>query len=158
MPLWPRYADQFASNDYASVMRTLVTSLAVAGLAAGVLITILLFIGDWLLGAWIGASIQINKSILLAVAVMSFLSGLTAPIAIFLNGLHALKFQVIWAVVMAPLNLAISVILVYRLGSQGAAWGTVLAQIFAFIIPSVVWIIFLSRRWSISAGLGKPGD
>ena len=74
------------------------------------------------------------------------INGFTGPIAMLLNGLGHLRPQVVAAVLMAVLNLALSIVLVQRVGVAGPVLGTDIAQTVCIIVPMGIYAIRLVRN------------
>jgi len=76
-----------------------------------------------------------------------------------LNGLGRFRAQVIFGLLMAVVNLALSIVLVRRFGVTGAALGTVIAMALVQVVPMIV----LTRRslrelTEVTSGVGPYQD
>ena len=81
-----------------------------------------------------------------AFAVWGVMSSVGNAVAMFLNGLGIVKFQVIVASVMAVTNLLLSIWLAGAVGVSGVVWGSVVAYGLTVCGP-YYWYV---RRWNRS--------
>jgi hypothetical protein len=63
-----------------------------------------------------------------------------------LNGLHILRFQIATAIVMATLNVTLSILLASRIGVSGVILGTVIAYPISTLLPLGLYVPRLLRR------------
>jgi O-antigen/teichoic acid export membrane protein len=137
-PLWPAYREAFASGDGAWARRAFWKSLrysaALAVPAAGLL--------AWghaeILRLWVSGLVQAPPGLVLALALWSAMSAVNGPLAMFLNGAGALKFQAGWTLCMAAANLALSWFLTPVLGVSGVVWGSILSMIVFSYLPAAL--------------------
>lgn len=143
MPLWPAYAEAAANGDRHFVLRifrwTLVASIIAACLvcAAGVLW------GGWIFRLWLGPTATIpTDTTILASAVWSAFCIVGGPVAMLLNGLGRLGFQVITACALIVVVLPAKFIFGSHAGVSGLIWASVIAQAVCLFIP---WLWYVPR-------------
>lgn len=145
-PLWPAYGDAHAHGDVdwikKAFARSLFISVAVAFVAAFLLT---LFVGPILMW-WLGGSLAPPTLLVAGVAVWTVMNAAGTSIAMLLNGLHLLRFQMATAVLMAGLNVTLSIILASRIGIAGVVFGTIAAYTLATLVPMAVYIPIVLRR------------
>jgi O-antigen/teichoic acid export membrane protein len=142
-PLWPAYAEAAARGDAAWVRRGLVRSLALTVAVATVLSVPLVVAGPWAVEVMGRGAVGTSWSLLVGLGLWTVMGATGTTFAMALNGLGALRFQVVVASVMAVVNLALSIVLARRVGVAGVVWGTVVSYGLIVGVPSVV----LVRRW-----------
>jgi O-antigen/teichoic acid export membrane protein len=75
---------------------------------------------------------------------------LNGPFAMLFNGANVVGFQAVCATLMAIANVAISILLVQRIGVSGAVYGSLIAQVIFVLIPGLWYMRRLLRRLSAS--------
>jgi hypothetical protein len=77
-----------------------------------------------------------------------------------LNGLSIVRFQFFCWTSMALLNLALSIVLTRKFGVSGVVFGTVIANLLCFVIPSALYarrhLAMLSRTAPDAAAQAIP--
>lgn len=151
-PLWPAYSEALARGDRKWAGRTLRRSIVVA-LAVNTPAAIgLILIGPAILHLWVGDAVRPEPLLLVSLGAWTFLNSFTGPMAMFLVGANVVGFQVVFALLGAASNIAISIVLVQSVGVAGAAIGSVISQIIFAVIPST-WYL---RRFL--RGPGRLGE
>jgi O-antigen/teichoic acid export membrane protein len=84
----------------------------------------------------------VTPSLLLlsALGVWAVISSVNGPLAVFLNGVNALRFQAVCAVVMVVANVALSIALTEHIGVSGVIWGSVIAQVMFVLVPIAIFL------------------
>lgn len=146
-PLWPAYGEALERQDHRWIRRTLFRSLMIAAGLSAILSAALVTFGNSILYFWVGARIHASPALLAGLGVWSVISAVSMAIAIFLNGLGLMRFQVIVACVGAPLNLGLSLYLTRRIGIPGVVYGSILSQLAVCLIP-YYWYVrcYLNNR------------
>lgn len=159
-PLWPAYAEARARGDAAWIRatfrRSLVLSVAIAvPSAAG-----LFFTGDWLILLWVGGSVVPGLELRLAAAAFLVVLSLSGPVAMLLNGLTVVRFQVVAAISMAIVNVGLSIALSHAYGIPGVLWGSAIALTVCTLIPAALVIRKYLDRLAPSRpdAAHSPGD
>ena len=145
-PLWPAYAEAVARRDLGWVKRTLKRSI-LAGFAVNLPAAVALFVtARWILGRWVGSAIDPPDLLLASLSVWVALNALNGPLAMFLNGAGALRYQTLTVVPMAAANLALSILLTRRIGIAGVVLGSILAQILFCYLPAAIYVPRFLRK------------
>jgi O-antigen/teichoic acid export membrane protein len=134
-PLWPAYGEAIARGDAAWVRRTLRRSVTTAVAVSGVFSFTLVWIGPWLIDAWVGNAVTTSALLLLGLATWkTFEAGATA-LAAFLNGANIVRTQVAVSTATMILAVALKFMLVPRVGVAGVVWATAIAFGLCAAIP-----------------------
>jgi O-antigen/teichoic acid export membrane protein len=139
-PLWPAYGEAIARGDTAWVRRTLLRSTTTAVLVSAVCCCALVLLGPTLIKLWVGSAIQAPLGLLLGLALWKVIEAGGTALAVFLNGAHVVRSQVILASLTAGSALALKVLLVGRLGVSGAVWATICAYLVFTAVPIALLI------------------
>lgn len=151
-PLWPAYGEAYARGDVPWLRRTLQRSLTLV-LSITVPLSLLLAIAaEPILQLWIGGAVMPPTLLVAGIATWTVLSAVGTSLAMLLNGLHILRFQIATAVVMAALNVSLSIFLAGRIGVAGVILGTVIAYPISTLVPLGVYVRRLLRRLERSPG------
>jgi O-antigen/teichoic acid export membrane protein len=143
-PLWPAYSEAFARGDDAWVRGTLGRSVVLA-LGFSVPIGVFLVItGVPIIHFWAGPDVTPSLLLRIALATWAILLSLSGALAMFLNGIGAMRFQALAATAMMIVNVALSITLTKLIGVSGVTWGSVLAQVACVLVPT--WF-YLHRRF-----------
>lgn len=151
--LWPAYGEAFARGDSEWVRKTLIKSASWSAALSLVVSLLLVASGRELLRLWVGPSINPSFILLLGFGCWLFLRVPFDAVAVFLNGISVVGFQVIVASVMALVALAAKILLLQRMGIAGVIWATVGAYFVCSAIPQLVYIPLLLNK--VAAG-GYP--
>jgi O-antigen/teichoic acid export membrane protein len=135
VPLWPAYGEALARGDHHWIRRTLYRSLILSAGVSVILSVALVSFGTRIIYLWVGPSIQPSPLLLAGLGIWGVVCSISNGIAIFLNGLSVMRFQVIIASVGAFLNIAISIYLTRRIGIPGVIYGSILGQILVGFVP-----------------------
>jgi len=138
-PLWPAYGEALARRDHFWIRKTLFRSLM---LVAGVSIslgTLLVIFGNRIIHAWVGSTIHADLLLLAGLGIWSAVMAVSMAIAAFFNGLSIIRFQLVAASLGSLSNIALSVYLTHRIGIPGVVYGSILSQIFIFLIPAAFY-------------------
>jgi O-antigen/teichoic acid export membrane protein len=134
-PLWPAYTDAIARGDPDWVSRAFRRSCA-GSLAATLPIALAMVVfGNTILRIWVGPNLQAPLWLLVLFGTHCLMTSYLYPVAMLLNGLGEIRFQAVAMAAMALSNIAMSVLLVMRIGILGAIAGTVIAETVFLIMP-----------------------
>jgi len=139
-PLWPAYTESVARGDIDWARRTLARSLVVALVVAASSALVLVAFGRWIVGVWAGPEVMPSLALLAGLGVWTVLSSMGNAVAMFLNGVGAIRFQVVVALVMAAAALSAKIVLAEKIGVPGIIWGTVIAYAVFVVVPIVVYV------------------
>lgn len=149
-PLWPAYGEAIARRDLDWVRSTLRRSILVA-LALTVPVSIALaLLANPILALWIGGAVSPPTLLVAGIAIWTVLSGVGTALAMLLNGLHILRVQIVTAVIMAILNVGLSIFLASRIGVAGVILGTVIAYPISTLLPLGLYLPRVFRRLEAS--------
>lgn len=146
MPLWPAYREAAARGDMAWVRRTLRRSVALTAVATAVASVGLVVFGPAILAWWVGDAVTPTPALLIGMGLWAIAFGVSTCLAMLLNAADVIKSQAILAIVMATVNLALSVALVREIGVAGAVYGSLIAQVSFILIPFGVLVPAAMRR------------
>jgi O-antigen/teichoic acid export membrane protein len=149
----PAYTDALARRDGPWIRKGFLR-VTIGGTAITVAAVLMLIaFGNKILDAWVGPQIHGSLALMVAFAVQSVLYAYLQPISFFLNGIGRFREQVISGLIMAVVNLALSIIFVRSFGILGAVLGTIAALILVQVAPlSVVVKRELDRLRQLPAG------
>jgi O-antigen/teichoic acid export membrane protein len=145
-PLWPAFSEAIARGDRAWARRTLLRATTIAGLVGGGFCLLLLLGGKLILHLWVGNAIMPTFALLSGFAVWRTLESLVGPASMYLNGIRAMRFQVVIAVTTATLVIILEVMTIRHVGVAGLPWITSTVYLFSAFIPTV---FFLRRSLAI---------
>lgn len=139
-PLWPAYAESVARGDTEWVRRTFKRSLQLSTAVAVPSSMILVVSAGFLIQAWAGKQFAPSLLVLVGFGLWATLTAITGPLAMLLNGLRVIGFQVVASLSMALMNITLSILLVSRIGVAGAIYGTVISLVFCIVLPSSFYV------------------
>lgn len=146
LPLWPAYAEAQARRDVTWIERTLIRTLLLTLFfvcSAGVL---LLILGPWLLEIWVGGAIEYSLWLFAGFVLWTILKGLGLTHSMFLNGLGAIKSQLVLAMLFAGSSLVFKWYLAAHFGLNGILLALIFTYfVFVFVPLSIMTPRMLSR-------------
>lgn len=149
--MWPAYADAVAHSDGPWIRRSF-RRVAVGGTALTIIAAVFLAIfGNQILAVWVGPQIHASAALLAVFGLQCILYAYLQPMNFLLNGVGRLQVQVICALVMAMLNLALSILFVIHYGIIGAVLGTVISVLVAQAVPLTILTRNILRKFSQSS-------
>lgn len=136
MPLWPAYGEAISRGDSGWIRKTFKKSLLLSLLFSSVVGVILLFWAQAILNVWVGHDEVIPPFILLlGLALWKVCEAGGIALAMFLNGAHIVKLQVILSVLFATIAIILKILLVEKIGISGTVWATVVAYSLMILLP-----------------------
>lgn len=152
-PLWPAYAEAAARGDWAWVRRAFSWTL-IGGMAA----TTLLLIALGLLAApfvrlWTVGEVSTSPELVWLMVAWAWLWAWGNTFAFLLNGLGRIRFQMIMGLILATVNLMLSIRWAQAYGVIGVIGATVVAYsvVIAWTMPLDTWRILRRSASSASA-------
>ncbi len=146
LPLWPAYGEAIATGDHHWVRRTfrrsLLGSVATAALGAAILAPLC----RPLIRQFVGAAVVPSWPLIVAFVLYVLVMAVSAPLAMYMNGSHILRFQVMTSLAMAATNIPLSIFLAGRYGVSGPVLGTVIAQTVCTLLPCAFYLPRHLRR------------
>jgi len=157
-PLWPAYREAISRSDIGWVRATLRRSILLAVVATAPLALLLAVVGPAVVQIWTAGTLAPTQGLYPALAAFTVVFAVANVFAMLLNGAQVMRFQVVTMVLMAILNITVSVYLASHIGVAGVALGSVLAISIALICPAMLYVPRLLRRLDGAPGLGAaPG-
>jgi O-antigen/teichoic acid export membrane protein len=126
-PLWPAYGEAAARADWDWVKRTFRRTLVFNLSLFGVVILAVSVLGQLLVRLWTAGVIEADQSLILLVALWTLMVIWGNSFSILLNGLDIIRPQAITSIVMAALNLGLSIMWVRQIGVNGVILATVVS-------------------------------
>jgi O-antigen/teichoic acid export membrane protein len=139
-PLWPAYAEAIARGDNGWVRRTLKRSLLTAVGFSAPISMILVFAGPWIIGLWVGHAVEPPFLLLLGLGLWKVIEAGGNAVAMFLNGAHIVKLQVVIACFFACSCILLKWILVGEIGVSGTVWATIATYLVLATVPYLVLV------------------
>ncbi len=146
VPLWPAYGEALAQGDFSWVKATLKRSVRLVLLVTVPASLILVVFGSFLIDAWVGQAVQPTLILLVGLGLWTVISSVGNAYAMALNGMGIIRVQVILAIIMAMANLALSILLTFRIGVAGPIWGSVITYTIVVLIPLTLYLFFFKIR------------
>jgi O-antigen/teichoic acid export membrane protein len=149
-PLWPAYGEAIANQDVNWVKVTLMRTIKLVLLLVTPLALLMVFSGKTLINLWVGDAVQPSFILLLGFGLWTILSSIGNAIVMFLNGAGIIRFQAISSVIMATVNILLSIFLTQKFGLPGPIWGTVISHTIFTLIPVAIYTKRLLDRMNLS--------
>ena len=136
--MWPAYADAAARSD-GSWIRSGFIRLVSAGVTISVALAIIVVaFGNRLLAIWVGPQLHASAALLTLFGLQCLLYSYLQPVSTLLSGVGKFRVQVTCAILMAVLNLSLSILFVKHYGILGAVLGTVVSLTVVQVIPMTI--------------------
>lgn len=139
-PLWPAYGDAVSRGDIAWVRRTLRLSLVLGMTGAAIMSLALVVLGPTLLRLWVGNAVAVPFGLIAGFAVWKVFEAAANAMAMFLNGINALKIQLVLALVNVAVSLVLKVWWVKLFGLPGVMYATIVAYV-VIALPPLAWVV-----------------
>jgi O-antigen/teichoic acid export membrane protein len=139
--MWPAYADAMARSDWPWIRKSFMRVVGFGTAITVIATAFLVYFGNKILAIWVGPQMHASPTLLAVFAIQCILYAYLQPINFLMNGIGKLRVQVISGLVMAFLNLALSIVFVKLYGIVGAVLGTVISQSLVQVVPltAVTW-------------------
>lgn len=139
--LWPAYADAVACGDWPWARRRHLRSSAFA--ASLSLLTGLVVVpgGGWFVDVWTQGRVSVGTSLLIPLSVLGGVQLWCQVQAAALNGLGAVRIQLVWGLSAGLFGLMLAFLLGRRFGLPGIPWATAVAM-----FPAAVHLFLVVRR------------
>lgn len=134
-PLWPAYSEAVARGDLMWVRKTLRYSVASVAAVSLVSSLALALAAPTIIRIWVGEALVPSVGLLVGMALWAALGSISGALGIFLNGAGFIRVQAICSVLMATVNVALSVFLTRHIGVPGVIYGTVISHTIFILIP-----------------------
>jgi O-antigen/teichoic acid export membrane protein len=126
-PLWPAYGEAATRQDWFWIRRAFRQTLIINFLLFGTAILIVGILGRPLVQIWTAGVIQADSTLILLVAIWSLMVVWGNSFSMLLNGLGIVRPQALLSVLMAAINLALSILWVQQFGANGVMLATIVA-------------------------------
>jgi O-antigen/teichoic acid export membrane protein len=123
-PLWPAYGEALARGDRDWVRKILKHSLLFSLGASALCSAILVAIGPWLIGVWVGHAVAPPLLLLLGLGVWKVVESGGNALAMFLNGAQIIGPQLVISLIMCGATVVSKIFLVKYMGVSGTVWAT----------------------------------
>lgn len=133
--LWSAFAEALSRGDLQWVRRTLLRASVFGGAVALGASAALVVLAPWFIDLWLGAEFHPPMGVLLGAAMWTTYSIAIHPITMFLNGAQLQRAELLAAIPMAVLNVALSIALTREIGSPGPLLGSLIAHVACAGIP-----------------------
>lgn len=150
-PLWPAYGEAVARGDVTWAKKAFFRSILLALLVTAPFSVFLVLYGPQLIRAWVGTTLAPPTGLLLGLGVWTVMGSVGSAVGTFLNGLNAIRFQAICAVVMAVGAIIAKVTLAHSIGLSGVIWGSVLAYTLFTAVPVSILVLKIVPSMRASA-------
>jgi O-antigen/teichoic acid export membrane protein len=141
-PLWPAYGEAVARGDLPWVRRTLSRSVLFVLAASSMASALLLLLAPRLLYWWVGPSIHPPFLLLLGLAIWSVIECCGTALAMFLNSVAAMRFQISVSVTFGVVCVTMKVLLARRFGLVAVPWSTIISY---SLVEALPWMFFVPR-------------
>ncbi len=115
-PLWGAYADAQAKGDAAFIRRTLKASMLATVAASLIGVAIIFVASQWLLFHWTRGALQVPVLLIAAMACWTVLECCGGAFAMFLNGIHVVRQQVVVVTLFCVLVLPLKIVGIGQFG------------------------------------------
>lgn len=144
-PLWPAYADAQARGDVEWSRRTLLRSLAATTAVATLLIAPATLWSRQLLAWWVGGDVSVPQPLLHAFGWWAFVTIVSYPIVMYLNGVGRLRFQLVLGLIFTTFVLPAKFAGLAWFGSAGMVAATVVVFMGLQFIPLLALALAITR-------------
>jgi O-antigen/teichoic acid export membrane protein len=135
---WPAYTEAFSRGDQAWVRRSFRMNFKVTVISTALLGLPLIVFGRWIIGKWASTAAVPSSGLLFWMGIWSVIFAATCSQSCILASSGRLRGQMIYSIAAAGMNIALSIILVQRIGVTGAILGTLAAYLVCILVPQ--WI------------------
>jgi O-antigen/teichoic acid export membrane protein len=133
--LWPAYAEAYARGDLGwmrQAFRLMMRSTLALNLVCGVG---LIAFGKTAIRWWAGEAAVPSLMLLAVMALWAVISGCMTAESCLLAAVNRTRAQGVLSIIAAAANLALSIVLVQRIGAVGVIGGTILSYLLVLVVP-----------------------
>jgi O-antigen/teichoic acid export membrane protein len=135
---WPACAEAFSRGDRAWVRRSFRMNFKITVASTLLLALPLVVFGRWIIQKWAGSAAVPPSGLLLWMGIWCVIYAATCSQSCILASSSRLRGQMIYSITAAAVNIALTILLVQRLGVTGAILGTIAAYVVCILVPQ--WI------------------
>jgi O-antigen/teichoic acid export membrane protein len=146
-PYWSAITDAYVKEDYAWIKKSM-NSLLKISIGFSIICVIMIILANQFYLIWVGKEIVIPFSLTLFMALFVMLSLYIQPFTFFINGLGKIRIQLIIGVLMAIINIPLSIILVkyYGFGISGVIFATILCSILGLVVYPIQYLKIINKK------------
>jgi len=144
--LWPAYAEAHARGDIPWIRRTFAIAMQTTIALNAAWAAFLVVFGRVGIRLWAGPAAVPPRPLLLAMALWSVIAGFMTAESCLLAALNRTRLQAIVSVLAAAVNLALSIVLVTRIGSLGVILGTIISYLLVLVVPQTIAVLKAVRN------------
>lgn len=144
--LWPAYSEAYAKGEYQWIRRTFSLSLRTIMALNSICALAMVVLGRSAIRVWAGASAVPTQSLIWAMAAWIVLGGFMTMESCLLAALNRTRAQAVLSIVAAVANIALSILLVRRVGAVGVIGGTILSYAIVLVVPQTLIVRGVWRR------------
>jgi O-antigen/teichoic acid export membrane protein len=138
LPLWPAYGEAIARHDLSWVRKTFRLSLLINFASSALLSLVLVIGGKPIIHLWVGQTLPQDLALMIALAGWTIIYNVSSAFSMLFSAANAIRFQVVWALAMAGVNLGLSVVLTQHFGAIGVVLGSIISYL-TCIFPIYFW-------------------
>jgi O-antigen/teichoic acid export membrane protein len=139
-PLWPAYAEANSRGDGRWMKKTLINSILTTFAICALSSFFLIAFGEKILEIWVGSKVIFSLSLMVSLGIWNILSSVLTAIALFLNAINKIRFQVIFALPTAIFSILAKVVLAGSVGLPGVAYGNVAVSVLIMLLPYAIYL------------------
>jgi O-antigen/teichoic acid export membrane protein len=139
-PLWPAYGEAMARGEVGWIKKTLIISLLITFLLVALPSLLFVLFGVKLVHLWVGPGVTPSFWLLAGLGLWTLMQALGNTLAMFLNGISIIRFQIICASLFGVGALLLKIFLTHIIGLPGLVWGTIIAYTFFSFIPCIFYV------------------
>jgi O-antigen/teichoic acid export membrane protein len=136
--LWPALSEAFERGDFAWVRATFRHTMWITMGTASGFVVVFAILGRWVIRVWATSAAVPGEGLILLMCVWVLISTFMNNTAIVLASRGKTRAQAWLSVAAAVLNLALSIWLVQRIGSEGVILGTILSYLILLVVPQTL--------------------
>ncbi|MFL5618857.1 MAG: lipopolysaccharide biosynthesis protein [Gemmatimonadaceae bacterium] len=139
-PLWPAYGEAIARGDHRWAKRMLTRSLTGTLIGTSIASLCIVLGAGAFLRIWAGGAVHPPMILLVGFGIWTVLNCCGSAVAMFLNGVSAIRFQAVCAVAMGVSALTLKIVFARQFGLPGIIWGTIIAYSVCTAIPIAFYL------------------
>ncbi len=133
--LWPAYAEARTRGDITWIRRTFAIAMRTTVALNVAWAMFLVIFGRLGIRLWAGPAAVPPRSLLLAMACWSVIAGFMTAQSCLLGALNHTRVQAVASALAAVVNVALSIVLVVRIGALGVILGTIISYVVVLVVP-----------------------
>lgn len=149
MPLWPAYGEAKSRGDAVWIKKIFIRSLVISITLSIILASFFILFANNIFMIWVKDPGLSPLSLLLGLGIWKMLEAWGIAVSLFLNGINVVRYQAIFAVLMAILAIVLKIFLVQSIGVAGVVWATIISYIILNFIPLNFVILRALRQFDV---------